>query len=64
MKKYLHIIVIFILLIVTIVFWEEYSFRKKIQAINYEKCLASVPDDANWSMLQEVTFPHCLQITK
>jgi hypothetical protein len=61
MKKKITISVItLILLLLTIVFWQEYSFRKNLNLKIFEICMETVPSDIlqDYEMLK-INTDHC-----
>ncbi len=63
-EKIFTFFIFFIILIATIVFWEEYSFKKTIQKKIFEECMARVAGDQDYIMLKEVNVPRCLEVSK
>lgn len=53
-------IIALVLLLLTIVFWQEYSFKKNINLKIFEICIETVPSDIlqDYEMLK-VNIDHC-----
>lgn len=63
-ERIFTLIISFTILIVAIIFWEEYSFKKEVQLKIFEKCMMRVADDQDYEILKEVNVPRCLEVSK
>lgn len=63
-QKILLLLLGFILLIVAIIFWQEYSYKKSINLETFKKCMTKIPADQDWVTLQELNVPRCKEIAK
>ncbi len=64
-QKIINSILAFIVILLAIIIWEEYSFRKNLDLKTFEVCMNTVPSDVlqDYELLK-ANIEHCKNLLK